>query len=232
MTTKLIRTAATAVMAGLAISATSQGAAHADTFIPLPNASTTAKMGSATLTISITKQSARLSPGMVALPTTRNAWVSGVVKAEVTGGTGDGGAIAAGYMVGCQIDVGTASVSADTPVDSGTSFDAGATTVKPSVKATTGASIALSAGSVGAQMLTYDRAIWPKPGDEFSSSWQYAASNFKFSGSSGSLTYSDQTIGVDGCAGYAQARFFVKVTASAGNSRRTVVLWSVPFSLG
>ncbi len=232
-----IRGAGVAAAAGVALGALSTGAANADTFIPLPNGSVTAKVGDSTLVVTINNQSAKLSPGMVALPTTRNAWVSGTVTAKLTGGKADGGSIAAGYVVGCQIDVGSAGVTAGVSGNSGAHFDSDSnsktpTGITPSVKATTGGSIKLAAGSVGTQMLTYDRATWPEPGDEVSPDWASPSTGFKFKGSSGSLTFAEQTIGVDGCAGYAQARFFAKVKAKSGNTQATTFLWGKPFTLG
>lgn len=227
-----IRGAAIAAAAGVAMGALSTGAANADTFIPLPSDSTTSKIGDATVTVSIKNQSAKLSPGMVALPTTRNAWVSGVVSAKINGGKADGGSIQAGYAIGCQVDVGAAKVTAGVEAASGASVGFNGPTIEPSVKATTGASISLAAGSTGTQMLTYDRATWPSAGDEISPDWADPSTGFKFKGASGSLAYTEQTIGVDGCAGYAQARFFAKVKAKVGNTQGTVILWSKPFTLG
>ncbi|WP_019200693.1 MspA family porin [Tsukamurella sp. 1534] len=227
------RSAAVAAAAGVVFSgALSTGAANADTFIPLPSDSTTNKVGDGTVVVSIKNQSAKLSPGMVSLPTTRNAWVSGVVSAKVNGGKADGGSISAGYAVGCQVDVGSAKVTAGVNADTGASVGMNGPTIEPSVKASTGASIKLSAGSIGTQMLTYDRATWPEAGEEVSPDWADPSSSFKFKGSSGSLTFNDQTIGVDGCAGYAQARFFAKVKTKVGNSQGTTILWSKPFTLG
>lgn len=231
-----IRGAAVAAAAGVALGALSTGAANADTFIPLPNGSTSNKVGDSTVTVTISNQSAKLSPGMVALPTTRNAWVSGLVSVKISGGKPDGGSIQAGYAVGCQVDVGSAGVTAGVNGDSGVGFGGKDSPMepyfKPSVNATTGASIKLAAGSIGTQMLTYDRATWPSPGDEVAPDWADPSTGFKFKGASGSLSYTEQTIGVDGCAGYAQARFFAKVKVKSGNSQGTTILWSKPFTLG
>ncbi|MBV6762747.1 MspA family porin, partial [Rhodococcus opacus] len=57
-------------------------------------------------------------------------------------------------------------------------------------------------------------------------------SSFKFTGKSGGFTYSDETFGVSGCAGYAQARSYAKVSVSTASVDGTVTLWGQPFSLG
>ena len=73
---------------------------------------------------------------------------------------------------------------------------------------------------------------WPTPGDEVAPDWYAPSTSFDFTGSSGSFTYSDQTIGVDGCAGYAQARMYVIVRAQVGDSKGRIVLWGDRFTLG
>ncbi|NMD55083.1 MULTISPECIES: MspA family porin [Tsukamurella] len=224
--------AALATTAATTVALLAPATAAADTVIPLRNASQTAKAGSGAITVSVTAQRARLSPGMVALPTTRNAWVSGVVSVKITGADADGGSIEAGYAVGCQIDVGSAGVEAGVDVASGASASFQGPTIEPSVTGTTGGSISLAAGSIGTQSLTYDRATWPKPGDEVDPEWSVPSTSFDFTGSSGSFTYSDQTIGVDGCAGYAQARLYVIVRAQVGDTKGRVVLWGDRFTLG
>ncbi|KXO97186.1 MspA (plasmid) [Tsukamurella tyrosinosolvens] len=235
MTLRISLAAAAFAAAGaLTVGLLTPATAAADTVIPLRDSVKTVKAGSSTITITVKGQRAKLSPGMVALPTTRNAWVSGVVSAKINGADADGGSIEAGYAVGCQIDVGDASIDLGAGAETGATFndpDKG-TGVSPSVSGTTGGSIKLAAGSVGTQSLTYDRSTWPKPGDEVAPDWYAPSTSFDFTGSSGSFTYSDQTIGVDGCAGYAQARLYVIVKAQVGDSKNTVILWGDRFTLG
>lgn len=226
-----IRGAAVAAAAGVAMVAMSTGAANADTLLNLGTTSTTQKVGSANVTITLKNHTAKLSPGMVALPTTRNAWVSGVVSVKVDG-KAKSGSIGAGYIVGCQVNIG-GSIGAKAPLDSGVgvSSDNGLS-FTPSAKVTTSGAISLAAGEVAVQPLTVDRATWPSPGDEISPDWSAPSNGFKFSGTSGSLSYADQTIGVDQCAGYAQAKFFAKVKVTVGDTQSTLFLWGKPFTLG
>ncbi len=238
MTSRISIAAAALATAGTMTAAMLTAApAGADTLIPIRDTTQTIKAGSGSITVTVKRQRAKLSPGMVALPTTRNAWVSGVVSAKINGADADGGSIEAGYAVGCQIDVGDASLDLGAGADSGAHFDSDSgsdtpTGITPSVKATSGGSIKLAAGSIGTQSLTYDRATWPKPGDEVAPDWADPSTSFDFDGSSGSFTYSDQTIGVDGCAGYAQARLYVIVAATVGNTKGRVVVWGDRFTLG
>lgn len=230
-----LRGAAAIAATGIAAGALTTTTANADTVLNLGTSTVSQKVGGATVTITLSGHSARLSPGMVALPTTRNAWVSGIVSATIDGAKANGGSIQAGYVVGCQVDVGAANVKFSGTADSGVGFDSSADnplSVTPKASGSTGGSLSLKAGSVGTQMLTYDRSKWPSPGDEISPKFAEPGTGFKFAGKSGSLSYNDQTIGVDGCAGYAQAKFFAKVKAQVGNSEGAVILWGKPFTLG
>jgi hypothetical protein len=218
--------------------------AGADTFIPLPDGHVTARIGSGTVTVDLTHQSAKLSPGMVALPTTRNAWVSGTVHAHITGDGANNGTIQAGYVVGCQVAVGTTNMGVSA---NGTVGAVGTTNTGPSAAAGSGANFSLAAGGIGYQYLTLDQPTWPKAGAAFkpdvepagnptdtsgNMGWQQPSQSFAFTGDSGSLSWSDTTIGVDGCAGYAQARFYAYVTGATGNHEGSAVLWGKPFTLG
>lgn len=233
MTPRISATAVALAAAGVVTAAlVAPATASADTVIPLRDVTQSVKAGGGAITVSVKGQRAKLSPGMVALPTTRNAWVSGVVSVKVNSPDADGGSIEAGYAVGCQIDVGSAGVEAGVEAASGASVGFNGPTIEPSVTGTTGAALSLAAGSIGTQSLTYDRSTWPKPGDEIDPDWAAPSTSFDFTGSSGSFTYSDQTIGVDGCAGYAQARMYVIVRAQVGDSKGRIVLWGDRFTLG
>ncbi len=236
----LFRCAIVAVTAGVGVAASSAGPATADTFIPLPGGKTVQRLpsGAGSIVVTLTGESAKLSPGMVALPTTRNAWVSGTVHARITGENPGNGTLQAGYIVACQIAVGATNMTLTGGIDSGVTVSTSGIGVAPSANAGSGGNLSLSAGTIGVENLTWDKPIWPKPGASFKPStgggtgWQAPTNNFSFAGDSGSLSYSDETIGVDGCAGYAQARFFAYVTGQVGPSEGTAVLWGRPFTLG
>ncbi|KXO89147.1 MspA family porin [Tsukamurella pseudospumae] len=227
-----LRGAAVAAVAGVALGAVSTGTANADTFLNLDNPTLTQKLGDGSVTISLTGHHAILSPGMVALPTTRNAWVSGTVSVKVNG-KASGGTIQAGYVVGCQIQVGNAGVKISGKVDPGVGLDSSkGFTMNPTATASTGASLSLGAGQVGVQNLTFDRKKFPSPGDEIKPNWSVPSNSYSFSKDKGSLSFQDQTIGVDNCGGYAQAKFYALINAQVGNSEGNVILWGKPFTLG
>lgn len=54
----------------------------------------------------------------------------------------------------------------------------------------------------------------------------------KFKGHSGSVSWADETIGLNGCGGYAQARSFVSVEVETDNVISWVTVWGQPFSIG
>ncbi|GAA4404337.1 hypothetical protein GCM10023147_46670 [Tsukamurella soli] len=241
MKKSILRGAAVVAAVGAAFGALSSGAANADTYIPLPDGRVVQPLpGGGSIVVTITHQSAKLSPGMVALPTSRNAWASGVVRAKINGPTPGNGTLKAAFIVGCQIAVDSASVGLSGVGGSGADITPSATISADG--SGSGAALSLSTGGIGYEWLTWDKPTWPKPGDAFKpdvsndQGWEAPTNNFSFTGDSGSLAYSDATIGVDGCAGYAQARFVVYVTGDVstknGASEGTATLWGKPFTLG
>ncbi|AQA21494.1 mspA family protein [Rhodococcus sp. MTM3W5.2] len=207
--------AATAVAVGFL----SAGAANADTFVPLPGGTISKTLVDGTVvTVTMTGESANISPSMGATPLHRNVWVSGSAKVELSGANADGGKIEPGYVVACQLTLGGKG-GADTGMSSGWEGES----VKQTAKSAGNLSIAPGQAK-NVKLLDLEKA------DDFGGESHSGANGFK--GKSGSVTWADSTIGVEGCAGYAQARSYVKVTASTKNVSSTVTLWGQPFSIG
>ncbi|MEV3964891.1 MspA family porin [Nocardia sp. NPDC050193] len=207
--------AATTVALGLF----STGAAAADTFVPLPGGELVKTLSDGTVvTVRMVGESATISPSMGATPVHRNAWASGSAQVEIAGGEDVGGKIYPGYVVGCQVNIdgGGAEGGAGAEVDT-----EGA--VSPSAE--TGGNLTIGPG----QAKSFYVLDIEGP-DDYGS--EDHATNNKFQGNSGSVTWSDQTIGLNGCGGYAQARSFVKVEVETENVITFVTLWGQPFSLG
>jgi hypothetical protein len=213
--------------ATVAIGLLSTGAANADTFVPLQDGNITQTLLDGTVvTVRQTGNTANISPSMGSTPLHRNLWASGTIDVTIDGGTAKGGNIDAGYIVACQLDFGG-------EASGGAAASAGWDAIK--------------AGTVGNPISTSDTAVGGglsiAPGQavsvpildvEYTDSYGAEAhtSDFDFEGNSGGFTYSDESVGVSGCAGYAQARSYATVSVSTDSVDGTVTLWGQPFSLG
>ncbi|MFI1238116.1 MspA family porin [Nocardia salmonicida] len=212
----MAKVAGVSAAATVAVGLFSTGAANADTFIPLPGGHITKTLSDGTVVdIALVGESALISPSMGSTPVHRNAWVSG--SAQVTVSDGGSGKIYPGYTVGCQVNI--AGGNAGGSVDGSVSGDTGDVEV--------GGSGELSLGpGQSSSFYVLDR----EQADDFGSE-SHSKSN-KFKNGSGSVTWSDTTIGLTGCGGYAQARAFVSVEVETDNVISWVTLWGAPFSLG
>jgi hypothetical protein len=207
--------AAATVAAGLL----SIGAADADTLVPLPGGAMTRTLSDGTVvTVELAGESANINPSLGATPVHRNAWVSGSARVTVSG-DGVGGKIYPGYTVGCQVDISGGAASGG--ADAGGDWEGGAV----SGGVNSGGELTLGPGQAKS-FYVLDREM----ADDFGSDAHYA--NNRFKGNTGSVTWADETIGLTGCAGYAQARAFVSVEVETDHVISWVTLWGQPFSLG
>lgn len=211
------RAAGVGAAVAMAMGFFSVGAAHADTFVPLPDGE---KIGPG-VTITRTNESALISPSLAANGAGRVVWVSGKARADVTatpegtvgpnnGARGDEGTmnssthgasrLTTGYIVGCQVSIGGDAISLGGDVSVGTSG--------PGVNGSFG--VKLGPGQI--KMVTVDGKDILKPG-------QYA------------VQYKDVEMEIQGCAGYAQARAFTVVEIIGAEYSKTV-LYGMPFSIG
>ena len=215
----LARLAGVGAAASVALGLFSTGAANADTFIPLPGGEIVKTLSDGTVvTVRLAGESATISPSMGATPVHRNAWASGSAQVEIAGGEDVGGKIYPGSVVGCQVNIdgGGAESGASAEVD---------TEGNVSPEGEVGGNLTLGPGQAKA-FYVLDIEKPDDYGDEDHST------NNKFKGNSGSVTWSDTTIGLSGCGGYAQARAFVKVKVETDHVMSVVTLWGQPFSLG
>ncbi|MFC9786655.1 MspA family porin [Rhodococcus sp. NPDC127528] len=214
-----LQIASVGAAAAVAVGLFSVGAASADTFVPLPDGSITQTLADGTIVkITRTGESANVSGSMGATPLHRNVWVSGSAKVELIGPNADGGRIEPGYVVGCQLALG-GKTGAESGIGSNYAGD------KTTQSAKGSGSVSIGPGqAVNYRLLDLEKA------DDYGSESHSGANGFK--GNSGSVTWADSTIGVSGCAGYAQARSYVKVSANTKNVNSTITLWGQPFSIG
>ncbi|RPA65727.1 hypothetical protein EF294_03010 [Gordonia oryzae] len=184
---------------------------------PLPGAKVVKKLVDGTpVTIQLYDESADVHPAVTNIATSREVFVSGKVRVTV-GGQADGGTISAGYIVGCQLNFGASSgTSGGAALGSGGS-------VTPSGSATGG--FTLSPGEA-----VFVPTVGTLIGLEDSSSNAINANTF--SGTTGGVAYSQEKFGVDGCAGYAQAKAVVQVTVETDAVKGVLTAYGKPFSIG
>ncbi|MFJ4652741.1 MspA family porin [Nocardia sp. NPDC088792] len=222
----MARVAGIGVVATAALGLFSTGAANADTFVPLPGGTLTKTLSDGTVvTVSMTGESATINPSMGSTPLHRNAWVSGTAHVQLSGNNSSvGGRIYPGYVVGCQVSISggganggaTGGVNVD---QNGPSINQGGTGV------TSGGNLTLGPGQATSFYVLDQEAP-----DDFGQDSHNTYNAFK--GNDGSVSWADETIGLNGCGGYAQARSFVNVQVQTDNVISWITLWGQPFSIG
>lgn len=210
----------TAAATTVALGLWSTGAANADTFVPLPGGEISRTLSDGTVvTVRLVGESANLSPSMGSTPLHRNTWVSGSAQVELSGPNAKGGKIYPGYVVGCQVNIAGGGVTGG--VDGKTDWEG----KKPEIGGKAGGNLSLGPGQAKSLYLLDEEEA-----DDFGNESHQTRN--KFTGTTGSVTWADSTIGVNGCAGYAQARAFVRVKVETATVNSVMTLWGQPFSLG
>jgi MspA len=215
-----LKIASVGATAAIAIGFLSAGAANADTFVPLPGGTISKTLADGTVvTVTMSDESANISGSMGSTPLHRNVWVSGSAKVAISGGSGaEGGDIEPGYIVACQLTLG-GEAGAESGMGAGWDGTAG----EPS--ASNAGNVSIGPGEAASfSVLDLESA------DDFGG--ESHTGEHSFEGASGSVTWADSTMGIEGCAGYAQARSYVNVTVDTENVKGTVTLWGQPFSIG
>ncbi|WP_024802213.1 MspA family porin [Nocardia sp. BMG51109] len=219
------RAAGVGAVATAALGLLSTGAANADTFVPLPGADLTKTLSDGTTVhIWVDGESANINPSMGSTPVHRNTWVSGSAHVDISGSAGEntGGSIYPGYVVGCQVNIDGGGVNGGP--ETGVEWDSEGT-VTPSVKGSGGGDLTLGPGQAQSfYVLDLEQA------DDYGNESHKKRNKFK--SNSGSVSWADSTIGINGCGGYAQARSFVNVEVETDNVISWVTVWGQPFSLG
>lgn len=211
------RAAGLCAAATVGIGLLSTGAAHADTFVPLPDGE---RLGPG-VKISRTHENAVISPSLAANGAGRVAWLSGIVTADVTATpAGDPGPwngpknapgtnnssthgssrMTTGYIVGCQVSIGDEAISA------GLSGGISSGGVK-------------AGGSIGLKLGPGQVAFATVEGKDILKAGTY------------SVEYQDVELQIQGCAGYAQARSYTVVEIIGDHYSKTS-LYGQPFSIG
>lgn len=220
----LARAAGVGAAATAALGLFSTGAANADTFVPLPGGNIVQTLSDGTQVHGwLDGESANINPSMGSTPVHRNAWVSGTAHVHLTGDASvNGGNIYPGYVVGCQVNIAGGGVNAAPSV--GASWDSSGN-VTPKAGLGTGGNLTLGPGQAQAfYILDLEKK------DDFGQDSH--KNHLAFTGNDASVAWKDETIGLTGCAGYAQARSFVSYEVSSSHIQGWVTLWGQPFSIG
>ena len=176
------------------------------------------------VTITLKDEFVDIQPSTVALPTSRNVWLSGKILVDVAGDA-EGGNIEAGYIVGCQLNFG-AEAGGNLDVDVDINQDS-ITTIGDGTAGNDVTGLGEDSEAAGGFTLSPGEAkyfaFFTDDGDN---------TGFDFEGSKGGLAYSQETFAVDGCAGFAEAKAYVKVTVETPSVTGIVTLYGAPFSIG
>lgn len=200
--------------------------AHADVHVALPSQSDQQTLGDGTVvSVTRTNETANINPSLGGTPLHRNAWVSATYAVK-TSKDAKNIKIRAGYIVGCQVNISGVSGSGNGAASGkpGPNIDS-----PPAISsATTGAGTSLSVGP-GQAVAYYVNTV--ESADDFgnqklSNKVGYKATNHA------KLSYTNEQIGINGCAGYAQARSFADVYVNTPNAEQIVTFYGKPFSLG
>lgn len=231
---KVIRNAVAVAATGAAVLSlgVSAGTASAKN---LPGGTTTKKLlDGTTVTIRLTGEKVRFLSSSVASPAARNVKVSGKVIATVSGGTATGGTVEAGYIVGCQVNLG--GVGANGGVEEDLGGGEGISIPNLPVPIPTPGTPSGSYGggfSLGPGQTTLIPVISytdDKGTDQgYDDEW---VTDLEFEGNRGGIAYSDERISLNKCVGYAAARAYIKVTVETDRTTGIITVWGQPFSLG
>ncbi len=235
--TAAVRVAAIGAAAAIALGFWSAGAASADTFVPLPdNEISKTLIDGTVVTIKGFGQSGLVSPSMGATPTQRNVWVTGNYTVETS--NPGGASIEPGFLVGCQVDF-AAGISGglDGSFGQGNTVELEPGTANLKIDRTqpntysigAGLNLDLAPGQLSDVKLVSDTTSAKIDGVTVATATSHS---FDFDGNGGGYTYADETLGVSGCAGFAEARSYVDVTIDNDAVKSTVTLWGQPFSIG
>ncbi|GAB2532775.1 MspA family porin [Nocardia heshunensis] len=233
--------------------------ADADTQVPLPGG-TGQFTGPDGVVVQLTRsgEQADISGSMAASPLSRNVMVSAVAAVTVTappGVTVTGGRIETGYLVGCQVDLGSKSTVEGSGNSAGNdNSKQGGGNQAPGgdgggnaggngggnggggYGGGGGGGLTVGTGDLGAGISPTgvtpyadpSMSLTLKPGKVGTKAIQ----TYNFTGTSGVTQYVGHDLTIDGCAGYAEARSYTTVLVQDNVMDITQTLWGQPFSIG
>lgn len=198
--------------------------AHADVHVALPSQTDQQTLGDGTV-VSVTRsnETANINPSLGGTPLHRNAWVSASYAVK-TSKDAKKIKIQAGYIVGCQVNISGVTGSGNGSGTATPSTSGGATVTGASAGA--GGSLGIGPGQAVNYYINDVESADDFGSDKHSSKVGYKNTNHA------KLSYTNETMQVNGCAGYAQARSFANVYVVTSNAEQVVTFYGKPFSLG
>ncbi|MGV9671774.1 MULTISPECIES: MspA family porin [unclassified Gordonia (in: high G+C Gram-positive bacteria)] len=196
------------------------GVAAADVHVALPSQTDQQRMGDGTV-VSVTRsgENATINPSLGGTPLHRNAWVSANYAVH-TSTKAKKIKVQAGYIIGCQVNISGLTSNGG---GSGTANSSGDVTA---ATATAGGSISVGPGQA---VNVYINDV--ESADDFGADKHSSKVTFK-GVDEARLSYVNETIQINGCAGYAQARSYANVYVVTGNAEQVTTFYGKPFSLG
>ncbi|GAB20421.1 hypothetical protein GOEFS_115_00610 [Gordonia effusa NBRC 100432] len=206
---------AVAGLSAAAVAISTPAVAGADVKVVLPSQTATQTLGDGTkVTLTRSNERANINPSLGGTPLHRNAWVSATYNVK-TSKKVSSIKLQVGYVVGCQVSVGSLSGSGGAKGN-----DTGPTELSA------GSTISLGPGqAVNYYVFDYEKA------DDFGNQKHDTKISYKKT-DHGRLSYTNQTMQVNGCGGYAQARSIANVFVDTDNARQILTFYGRPFSLG
>ena len=195
---------------------------HADVHVALPSQTDQQTLGDGTVvSVTRTNETANINPSLGGTPLHRNAWVSASYAVK-TSKDAKKIKIQAGYIVGCQVNISSVN-SQGSGASYGQNYNTGAASAETG---TVGGQISIGAGQAVNYYINDVESADDFGSDKHSSKVGYKNTNHA------KLSYTNETMQVNGCAGYAQARSFANVYVVTSNAEQVVTFYGKPFSLG
>lgn len=198
--------------------------AHADVHVALPSQTGRQTMGDGTVvTLTRSGETANINPSLGGTPLHRNAWVSAQYAVN-TSKDAKKIKIQAGYIVGCQVNIG--GVTGTGGGSYGQNYQNPSTSTPSAESGTAGGTFTIGPGQA---VNYYINDV--ESADDYGN--QKHSNKVTFKGTNhAKLGYTNETMMVNGCAGYAQARSFANVYVVTSNAEQVLSFYGQPFSLG
>ncbi|MFT3715940.1 MAG: MspA family porin [Gordonia sp. (in: high G+C Gram-positive bacteria)] len=221
---RVARLVTAVAVAGVAAAAvTGAGAAEAAS---LKSVSKSKAIPGGSVAIKLFDEKYSVQQAVTNVPTSREVFVSGKVRVT-TGGDVEGGAVTPGYVVGCQLNFGasgsgTAGVTTSSDDQSVITVPVGGGSLDVPLASDTGVGSGFTLAPGDAKFVPVIKA----------SIGGNTVNSFTFTDHQGGVAYSQERFGVDGCAGFAEARAVVNVQVSTDDYKGNITLYGRPFSIG